>query len=142
MGEIPARTEEIIRQSRFWLVEGVFVYASVRRAPLVDGHLVVCHDVDGEITVVTRPERLPELDVVTVNPDHWALVAIDCANPFYCPGVLARIATALSDEGLDVLLLSTFSRDLVLVAERERERVRRILVAIGFLEGGNAPPDA
>lgn len=142
MIDIPEQTETVLQQSRFWAVDGVFVYASVRRAPFADGHLLICHDVDGEITVVTRPERLSELDVVTVNPDRWALFAIDCANPFYCPGFLAKLAAAFSAERLDVLLASTFSRDLLFVQERERERGRRILLAAGVREGGTATADA
>jgi len=98
--------------------------------------------VDGEITVVTRPERLSELDVLTVHPDRWALFAIDCANPFSCPGFLAKLAAAFCEEGLDVMMASTFSRDLLFVHEREREHGRQILLATGVREGGSATADA
>jgi len=140
--EVPERTEAVLQQSRFWSVDGSFVYVSVRRTPHGEGHLLICQDVDGEITVVTRPERLSELDVLTVHPDRWALFAIDCANPFSCPGFLAKLAAAFCEEGLDVMMASTFSRDLLFVHEREREHGRQILLATGVREGGSATADA
>ena len=85
-----------------------------------------------EITVVTTPDNLGDLDVIELNPDRWQLLSIDCANPFYCVGFLARVSTPMSAAGLDILVISTFTRDWVFVKEAEAATAATILVAAGF----------
>jgi hypothetical protein len=123
MVDIPESTEAIIARSTFTR-RGVYRWVRASRVGDPQKHALVMRD-DREITVVTRPEDLADLDVIAENPERWELLAIDCANPFYCVGFVARIASALSAAGLDILFTSTFTRDLVFVKEAE------IGVAIG-----------
>jgi hypothetical protein len=88
-----------------------------------------------ETTVVTSPENLASLDVLDVNRDRWVLLAIDCANPFYCVGFIAKVAARLSAAGIDILAVSTFSRDLFFVKEEDGARAAGVLREIGFAEG-------
>ncbi len=86
-----------------------------------------------ETTVVTTPELLlADVDVIATNPDRWLLLSIDCAHPFYCVGFIAKLSGALSDAGLDILVVSTFTRDWVFVKEEEGARAAEVLEAIGF----------
>lgn len=85
-----------------------------------------------EITVVTREENLGDLDVIAVNADRWLLLAIDCANPFYCVGFIAKISAALSGAGFDILVVSTFSCDWVFVKEDDGPSAADLLRAMGF----------
>lgn len=55
--------KKIIEQSSFIIQEGVYVYTQVKTAPQIDKHFLVSKDQD-EITVVTRSENLPELDLI------------------------------------------------------------------------------
>ncbi len=91
-----------------------------------------------EITVVTNEENLADLDVIAVNADRWLLIAIDCANPFYCVGFLARISAALSGAGFDILVVSTFSCDWVFVKEEDGPRTAELLRAMGFQSVGSS----
>ena len=86
-----------------------------------------------EVTVVTKEENLADVDVIERNRDRWALVAIDCANPFYCVGFIARMSAALSSAGLDILAVSTFSRDCVFVKEGDEETAAAVLRGVGFV---------
>ena len=85
-----------------------------------------------EITVVTKEENLEDLEIVEVNADRWLLLAIDCANPFYCVGFIARMSATLSGAGMDILVVSTFSCDWVFVKEEDGARAADLLRAAGF----------
>ena len=85
-----------------------------------------------EITVVTKEENLADIDAVAVNPDRWLLLSIDCANPFYCVGFLAKISAGLSGAGMDILVISTFSCDWVFVKEEDGPRAAAVLRSMGF----------
>lgn len=132
MIEIPATTADVITRSTFRRA-GTYLYvrASAVREPHL--HLMVTHD-DREVTVVTTEELLEHVDVLEINSDRWMLFTIDCANPFYCVGFLAKISAVLSGAGLDILVVSTFSRDWVLVKASEGERAAELLRAAGFQE--------
>lgn len=128
---IPASTEEVLRASRLRRVPGHFVVARCRGVGDSTRHLLVTRD-DLETTVITRPEHLADCEVLDENPDRWALLAIDCAHPFYCVGFLARLTAALAAAGIDLLAVSTFSRDQLLVKEEMAERAVATLLAVGL----------
>ena len=75
-----------------------------------------------ETTVVTTEDLLGDVEVLDINADRWLLLAIDCANPFYCVGFIAKISAALSGAGMDILVVSTFSCDWVFVKEGDGPR--------------------
>lgn len=129
---VPATTEDVIARSTFRF-DGVYVWASVREVGDASRHLMVTRDAK-ETTVVTAPENLESLDTIAVNPDRWLLLAIDCANPFYCVGFIAKVATRLSGGGIDILVVSTFSCDWVFVKEDDAPRAADLLREAGFAE--------
>lgn len=88
---------------------------------------------DKETTVVTLEGNLADVEVLERNRDRWLLLTIDCANPFYCVGFIAKFASVLSAAGVDILVVSTFSRDWVLVKEEDGQRASRLLTGIGFV---------
>ena len=92
---------------------------------------MIAHDTR-ETTVVTTEELLGDVDVIEMNKDRWLLLAIDCANPFYCVGFIAKISAALSGGGLDILVVSTFSCDWVFVKEDDGDRAATLLRSLGF----------
>jgi len=136
---IPESTEHIIAQSTFRFA-GTFVYCSARVVRNPERHLMITRD-DREITVVTTPDRLADVDVIALNPDRWTLITVDCANPFYCVGFIAKMSARLSAAGIDILVVSTFSRDWVLVKEEEAERAAEVLRAAGFQHQGRRMKD-
>lgn len=127
---IPESTQQVIADSTFRFA-GTYVYASVRAIAHPELHLMITRD-GMEITVVTKPEHLDDLVIDSINPDRWLLLAIDCANPFYCVGFIAKISAALSGGGMDILVVSTFSCDWVFVKEDDGPRAADVLRALGF----------
>ncbi|HEX8152890.1 MAG TPA: ACT domain-containing protein [Thermoanaerobaculia bacterium] len=132
MVTIPDSTLDVIGRSTFRRA-GAYVYAKARDVRNLANHLMVTRD-DRELTVVTQEQYLGDVDVLELNPDRWQLLTIDCANPFYCVGFIAKIAELLSGAGIDILVVSTFSRDWVLVKDEESGRAAELLRAAGFTE--------
>lgn len=123
--------QEIIDASSFTIEEGEFVYAQVKTAPPIDDHFLVSKDKD-EITVVTRKEQLPNLDLIEKNKDLYSLIAINVSIPFYSVGLLATISTAIADGGMNILLVSTYSRDYIMVKADRLEDAKIVLKKLGF----------
>ena len=133
MAEIPAATLQVLRDSVFFVdpVPYVWLRASSVREP--ERHLIVIRD-DRETTVVTQKANLDCLVVEERNPDDWHLLSIDCANPFYCVGFLGAITGAMAQAGVDVLALSTYTRDYVFAKREDLDRARAALRAFGMAE--------
>jgi hypothetical protein len=133
MAAIPESTEDIIQRSTFRNA-GTFLYVRARSVGDATKHLMITRD-DKELTVVTTEALLGDVEVLEINKDRWVLLTIDCANPFYCVGFIALISARLSGAGMDILVVSTFSRDWVLVKEEDAARAMELLREAGFTEG-------
>lgn len=138
---IPATTLAVIAASRFRVEPEPFVYVRAGTVRTPELHHMVLRD-ELETTVVTTEDRLDDVEVLERNPDRWVQLTIDCANPFYCVGFLAALATVFAARGVDVLLASAFTRDLVLVKEQDAAAARLALLEVGFQEYSAATGDA
>ena len=112
---------------------GTYRFVSARAVGHPEQHLMITRDAY-ETTVVTTEELLGDVEVLDINADRGLLLAIDCANPFYCVGFIAKISAALSGAGMDILVVSTFSCDWVFVKEGDGPRAAELLRSLGFRE--------
>ena len=90
---------------------GTYRFVSARAVGHPEQHLMITRDAY-ETTVVTTEELLGDVEVLDINADRWLLLAIDCANPFYCVGFIAKISAALSGRRAQLVrerLLSTLT---------------------------------
>jgi len=118
-------------------IGGIYAWARVRDAGDITQHLMIARDAT-EITVVTAPENLGALDVLEINRDRWRLFDLEPDTPFYCVGFIAKISARLSEAGIDILVASTYSRDLFFVKEDDGEKTAAILRGLGFTESSPA----
>ena len=125
--------KKIIKDSTFLIHEGRFVYAKVSKAPQIDHHFMVTKDAD-EITVVTREENLFELALLERNKDFYHLIALNVSVPFYSVGFLATISHAIAEEGMNILIISTYSKDYIMVKNGKLRRAKQVLLRIGLQE--------
>ncbi len=126
--------KEMIGKSTFRIEEGRYAYAKARSVPANDEwHFMVSRDAD-DITVVTREDHLAGLDLIERNEDAYTLFALNVAVPFYSVGFLAAVSGAIAAEDINVLIVSTYSKDYVLVNEGDADRVRDVLIGLGFGE--------
>lgn len=121
----------VIAASWFTLDTGTYVYTSVEQVTDPEKHLLVVRD-GMEITVVTDISNLPMEGSYKENKERWKLVNIRCGNPFYCVGFIAYITDTLAVAGIDIVITSSFSNDLILVMDKDLERAITLLKEAGF----------
>ncbi len=122
---------KMIAESSFCIQDGVYVYTKVSKEPEEGKHFFVCRDSD-EITVVTRQENLALLEVLERNRDFYKLISLNVSLPFYSVGFLATVSDAFASNGMNILILSTFSKDYVLIRADLIENAANILRELGF----------
>ena len=132
--QISKETQEILSNSNFVIEPGVYVYTKVRSMPGSGEHFLVTRDKD-EITVVTLQENLGQLDMIERNKDEYCLIALNVSIPFYSVGFLAAISSAFAKHGHNILIVSTYSKDYVMVRADLRSKACLILVDIGLIQG-------
>lgn len=125
--------QKIIEESTFAVQEGRFIYAKVSEAPKTEAHFMITKDTD-EITVVTKEEYIPELALLEKNKDFYRLISLNVSVPFYCVGFLAVVSEAIAKENINILVVSTYSKDYILVKEDRVEKTIEVLLKIGFKE--------
>lgn len=108
--------KKIIKQSSFEVQDGKYVYAKVRSIPEDKNHFMASQDKD-EITVVTREENLQDLDLIERNKDNYSLIALNVSVPFYSVGFLATVSNAIAKARMNILIVSTYSKDYIMVKE-------------------------
>ncbi len=83
------------------------------------------------MTVVTEEANL--FKVKYDKDEKWfKLFEIKVSMPFLAKGFLARVTKAIADEGLNVLVVSTFSKDYILVREESYDQGMEALRKVGF----------
>lgn len=122
---------EVIKASWFIVDNGKYINTSVKEISYPELHLMIIND-GKEITIVTEEKNLSLLGQYEANQEKWRLLNIRCGNPFYCSGFIAYITGALADKGIDIVITSSYSNDLVMVMEKDLEVSVETLVEIGF----------
>lgn len=125
--------KKIIKASNFEIQEGRFVYAKVSQLPDIRNHFLVTVDED-EITVVTKEENLNELTVIEKNKELYCLIALNVSIPFYSVGFLATVSQAIAKQGMNILIVSTYSKDYILVKNDKLEDAKAVLIKLGLKE--------
>lgn len=125
------KLKEVIKASWFTNSAERYVYTSVKEIRHPEKHLMLIND-GKEITIVTNEDNLSLLGEYESNKERWRLLNVRCGNPFYCVGFIAYITNALAEQGIDIVITSSFSNDLILVMEKDFEASIQILTKIGF----------
>lgn len=123
--------KKIIASSSFTLHDGRFIYAKAKTVPPIDKHFLISKDND-EITVVTKEENIGELDLIEKNKDYYSLIELKVSLPFYAVGFLAAVSSAIANKGMNILIVSTYSKDYILVREEHRENAIQTLTELGL----------
>ena len=122
--------KEAIPKSIATVMKDTYVYVKTDILEKPDIHFMVSKDKD-EITVVTKKENLKELNVLEVVGDY-KLIEFRPAVPFQTVGFLAKIAETIANEGMNILIVSTFSKDYIMIKEELLEKGIQALKDTGF----------
>lgn len=125
--------EKVIEKSTFVIHQGAYVYVKARKKPDTGKHFIVSDD-EEEITVITKEENLRHVDVAERNKESYALIRLTPSNRIYSMGFLAAISNLLAKAGLTTFLVSTFSKDYLLVSVKDLEKAKQIMLNLGMKE--------
>ncbi len=123
---------EMLGKSTFSISNEKYIYAKVRSFPSNPEHFMVSQDKD-EITVVTDENNISSLDVIGKNNNSWRLVSLNLETPFMA-GTLATINSACAENGLNNLVVSTYSKDYLIIKDSQINQIKEVLIKLGFRE--------
>ncbi len=109
------------------------MYAKVSVVPVKGSHFLITHDAD-EITVVTKEALLAELQLLEKNRYFYRLITLHASVPLYAVGFLATISQAIADAQLNLSIVSTYSKDYMLIREDGFKKAVATLVDLGFTQ--------
>ena len=110
--------DEVVRTSEVVVHRGRYAYLKARQAGPGDLFLVA-RDAD-EVTVVTE-ERNVAATEHSESTQWFVLMEIRVSMPFVAKGFLARVTGLMADADLNVLVVSTYSKDYIMVREEGRD---------------------
>ncbi len=122
--------ERVIRSTQVQIASERFAFLSVERLPDPTDHLM-CFSCGDDKTVVTSESRIQDSDHLAIEA-WFRLIEFRILTPFETLGFLAAIASALAAEGINLLIISTFPRDYVLVRDKDLKRATGSLQSLGF----------
>ncbi len=122
------RLDEFIANSSVLVKKGSYAYVKASRKP-AGSHFAVIED-ENEITVITKePEKVNALEEPVLN---LLLIEFCPTIPFKGVGFIAAIADALAKKQINVLVVSTFSKDYFLVPQTSGKSAIAALRRLGF----------
>jgi hypothetical protein len=101
------------------------------QAKLVEGAFAVIQD-KNEITVVLQENKLGEYqqDILETSLG-WNIITFDMLLPLNMVGFIGALASALANEGIDILTFSAYSTEHVLVQSTDLAKALGVLEHLG-----------
>ena len=104
-------------------------FAIVKTRKPIDGFAVIKDK--NEITVILEESKLDHEDIIEANRG-WRILTFDAVLPFDLVGFLAKISTALAEEGISIFVISSYSTDHILIKEEHLSKAIKKLESLGF----------
>ena len=132
MKEVSPALQKTIEQSPFVLHPLRYAVLQVAECSNPQPHFLVTHEAE-EVSVITTEDKLHILTSQILKQQRWfRLLEFKMSTPFETPGFLAAIASKLASHQLNILLVSTFSKDWLLLREEDLETGLSSLQELGF----------
>jgi len=122
--------ERVIRATNVHIATDRFAYLQVERLPNPNEYLM-CFSNGDDKTVVARENLVQDSEYSAIEV-WFRLITFWIPTPFESPGFLAVIASALAVKGINLLIISTFPGDYVLVRDQDLESATAALRCLGF----------
>ena len=127
--------DQIIRTSAVRIMPGRYAMAKLAPTPILSRECFFCVTTDDDETTVVVEEACLERLSYRDLQKWFLLVELAVSLPFFAVGFLARTTNAISEAGLNVLVISTFSKDYLLLREETISEAMTALKNIGFSVG-------
>lgn len=119
----------LIAASKVIVRKGRYAYLKVGKKP-ARKYFLIAQDND-EVTVVAEEKDVMRLKYES-SVKWFKLIEFRVAKPFVSTGFLAKIAQAITRRKMNLLIVSTFSKDYVLVREEKINDAVAALKKAGF----------
>jgi len=127
---VNSNLDEVIKSSPLLVHKGRYAYLKGNEKELKN-HFLISQDND-EITIITEEKNI--LNTKHEKEVKWfKLLEFKISTPFLAPGFLAKISKTIADKGLNILIISTFSKDYVLIREEDFKIALKALNKVGFI---------
>lgn len=123
--------QKVLDTSTFKVHEGEWIYAKVNGATSLEDCFMMAKDSD-EITAVFEKSKADKFEIIDQNKDLRKLIEVRVSAPFYAVGFLAAITGAISSKGCNNLVISTYSKDYVMVTLEHFDNAIEALEQIGI----------
>lgn len=124
----------MFQKSTFSISTEVYFYCQTKDYPKnPKDHFLVVDDGE-EITVVTK--KIIGFVPIQKNQNNWLLISLKLHTPFM-KGTLFNVSKAIYESDSNILIISTFSKDLLFIKEQDKHKVKEALENLGFLYVGN-----
>lgn len=84
-----------------------------------------------EITTIIQRGKLPVEAVIDVDEDDWRIITFDMLLPMDLVGFIAKVSGAIAEEQVNILYISSYSTDHLLVQEKDLEKALAKLRKLG-----------
>jgi hypothetical protein len=124
------KLQKMFNTSTFSISKESFHYCKVDSYPTnPSDHFFISKDAD-EITVVT--ERVSKVEnLIQKDDNEWLLVSLNLSTPFM-KGTLFNVSKAIYESDSNILIVSTYSKDLLFIKKQDKKNVITALEGIGF----------
>ena len=137
MNEISPALRQTINSSPYVLHPQRYTVLQVQECSNLQTHFLVTHEAE-EVTVITTEKQRSLLQSDILREQAWFhLIEFKMSTPFETPGFLAAIASQLASHHLNILLVSTFSKDWLLLREEDLEAGLSSLCELGFQQASS-----
>ncbi len=126
---VSVSVSEVIKSSRVIIHKGRYAYLQVGKVPPLGNHFLMSKDKD-EVTIITEEKTVPAVGYERI--EKWfTLIEIKVSVPFL-PGFVGEVTSAFAAEGLNALVVSTFSKEYLLTREEHTLKAVQLLKKMGF----------
>lgn len=121
--------QTMFKKSSFTISSDFYFYCQVNEFPSnLEDHFMISNDGE-EITVVTK--KIEGLNIKEKNDEKWFLVSLNLDTPFM-KGTLFNVSKEIFKSDSNILIISTYSKDLLFIKIQDKEKVIVALKELGF----------
>lgn len=120
--------EDFLNNGEIYVWKEKFAVAKTNRK--IDGAFAVVED-KNEITTIIERSKLPAEAVIDVDEDDWRVITFDMLLPINLLGFIAKISGVIAEEKINILYISAFSTDHLLVQEKDVKKAVAKLKKLG-----------
>ena len=107
--------QSIIKNSPVKIYEGRYAVVKCNEIPALDNIFMVSNDGD-EITAIIEEKNLKNISYE--KAEKWFnIISVNVSTPFLGVGLLAKISAEIAEKGINIFIVSTFSKDFILLRE-------------------------